>query len=159
MRSTGSDDAGQPLAQVSVTLPATAENLATVYATLAQFWTELERRVSTPPDATWRAYFDTAVGEIVSNVVRYAYSAASSDGEMSIVLLGFADRVEATFRDRGVPYAGSPIGDARMPPDSVVDALDLPEGGWGLAMTLAAVDDLQYTREADVNSWRFMKKL
>jgi anti-sigma regulatory factor (Ser/Thr protein kinase) len=159
MRSTVSDDADQPLAEVSVTLPATAENLATVYATLAQFWTELESRVPTPPDATWRAYFDTAVGEIVSNIVRYAYSAAASDGEMSVVLLGFPDRVEATFRDRGVPYAGSPIGDARMPPDSVVDVLDLPEGGWGLAMTLAAVDDLQYTREADINSWRFMKKL
>jgi anti-sigma regulatory factor (Ser/Thr protein kinase) len=74
------------------------------------------------------------------------------------VLDGYRDRVEATFRDRGVPYAGAPIGDARIPSESV-DALDLPEGGWGLAMTLAAVDHLEYTREADVNSWRFMKKL
>jgi anti-sigma regulatory factor (Ser/Thr protein kinase) len=158
MRSTISDEAGQPLAEVAVTLPATVENLATVYATLARFWTEFDDRRGTPLDATWRAYFDTAVGEIVSNIVRYAYASAATSGEMSILLRGYADRVDATFRDRGVPYAGSPVGDARMPPHSV-DALNLPEGGWGLAMTLAAVDDLQYTREADVNSWRFMKKL
>jgi anti-sigma regulatory factor (Ser/Thr protein kinase) len=158
MPSTVSEDAGRPLAEVSITLPATVESLATVYATLAQFWTELERHLSAPLDATWRAYFDTAVGEIVSNIIRYAYASATTRGEMSILLHGYVDRVEATFRDRGVPYAGSPVGDARMPPESV-DALDLPEGGWGLAMTQAAVDDLQYTREADVNSWRFMKKL
>lgn len=163
MRSTGSDDPHLLLAELRITLPATAEHLATVYATLAQFWTELEGRVARPPDVTWRAYFDTAVGEIVSNIVRYAYTPAAGDaqmyqGEMSIQLDGYADRVEATFRDRGVPYAGFPIGDARTSPDSV-DALDLPEGGWGLAMTAAAVDDLLYTREGDVNSWRLIKKL
>ncbi len=158
MRSTASDDPDQPLAEVSITLPATAENLERVYASLAQFWTRLEGRLSAPPDATWRAYFDTAVGEIVSNIVRYAYASATADGEMSMHLHGYPDRVEATFQDRGVPYAGSPIADAQLPAQSA-DALELPEGGWGLAMTLAAVDDLRYTRDADVNSWRFMKKL
>jgi anti-sigma regulatory factor (Ser/Thr protein kinase) len=77
---------------------------------------------------------------------------------MSIEVQGFKDRVEATFRDHGLPYTGSPIPDVQLPPDSS-DTLDLPEGGWGLAMTLAAVDDLSYTREADINYWRFVKKL
>jgi anti-sigma regulatory factor (Ser/Thr protein kinase) len=158
MRSTASDDPDLPLAEVSISLPATADNLARVYATLARFWTELGGRVAAPPDATWRAYFDTAVGEIVSNIIRYAYASASTDGEMTMELHGYRDRVEATFQDRGVPYAGSSIGDAHLPSQGV-DALDLPEGGWGLAMTLAAVDDLRYTRDADVNFWRFMKKL
>jgi anti-sigma regulatory factor (Ser/Thr protein kinase) len=156
MRSQASDNS-QPVAEASITLPATAEHLAEVYATLVRFWTAVEANHSSPPDGTWRAYFDTAVGEIVANIIRYAY-AASSVGEMSIVLRGFGDRVEATLQDRGVPYTGTPIGDVHVACDEV-DALDLPEGGWGLAMTLAAVDELRYTREADVNFWRFMKKL
>jgi anti-sigma regulatory factor (Ser/Thr protein kinase) len=156
MRSQTSDNS-QPLAEVSVTLPATAERLAEVYATLARFWAALQASHPSPPDGTWRAYFDTAVGEIVANIVRYAY-AASSDGEVSIALRGFGDRVEATLQDRGVPYTGASIGSAHVACDEV-DALDLPEGGWGLAMTLAAVDELRYTREADVNFWRLLKKL
>jgi anti-sigma regulatory factor (Ser/Thr protein kinase) len=156
MRSTASDDS--PLAETSTTLPATADNLARVYATLAQFWTEFGRCLPTPPDATWRAYVETAVGEIVSNIVRHAYGSTTTRGEMSIALHGYRDRVEATFRDRGLPYAGSPVDDARKL-SADIDALDLPEGGWGLAMTLAAVDDLRYTRDAEVNCWRFLKKL
>jgi anti-sigma regulatory factor (Ser/Thr protein kinase) len=150
-------DNSRPLVQVSITLPATAEHLAEVYATLARFWTALQASHPSPPDSTWRAYFDTAVGELAANIVRHAY-AASNSGEMSIALHGFGDRVEATLQDRGVAYTGSPIGEADLADDDL-DALDLPEGGWGLTMTLAAVDELRYTREADVNFWRFMKKL
>jgi anti-sigma regulatory factor (Ser/Thr protein kinase) len=156
MRSQTSDNS-RPLVEVSITLPATAEHLAEVYATLARFWSALQASHPSPPEGPWRAYFDTAVGEIVANIVRYAYS-ASSAGEMSIALRGFGDRVEATLQDRGVPYTGVPIGSPHVACDDV-DVLDLPEGGWGLAMTLGAVDELRYTREADVNSWRFMKKL
>jgi anti-sigma regulatory factor (Ser/Thr protein kinase) len=156
MRSKGSDD--PLLAEVSSTLPATAEHLASVYTTLSEFWARFERLHPSPPDSGWRAYFETAVGEIVANIMRYAYAAPSHGGEMSIKLHGFRDRVEATFQDRGVPYSGSPIADARLPPESI-ETLDLPEGGWGLAVTLAAVDHLSYTREADVNCWRLVKKL
>ena len=156
MRSQTSDQS-QPLAEVSITLPATAEHLAQVYATLARFWTALQASHPSPPDSTWRAYFDSAVGEIVANIARYAY-AASSTGEMSIALRGFRDRVEAMLQDRGVPYTGTPPGEAQAAGDEV-DVLDLPEGGWGLAITLAAVDELRYRREADVNFWRFMKRL
>ena len=157
MRSTASNEA--PLAELSMTLPATAEHLGSVYAGMSQFWAELERRHPSPPDAAWRAYFDTAVGEIVANVVRHAYADThdSADATVSIAIRGFADRVEATFRDRGVPYTGS-IADAQLPGDGA-DTLDLPESGWGLAVTLAAVDDLSYTRDADINCWRLIKKL
>jgi anti-sigma regulatory factor (Ser/Thr protein kinase) len=106
-------DQSQPLAEVSITLPATAEHLAQVYATLARFWTALQASHPSPPDSTWRAYFDSAVGEIVANIVRYAY-AASSAGEMSIALRGFRDRVEAMLQDRGVPYTGTPPGEAQV---------------------------------------------
>jgi anti-sigma regulatory factor (Ser/Thr protein kinase) len=155
MRSQVSDKS--PLAEVSTTLPATAEHLGSVYTLLAQFWTELERGHPSPPDHTWRAYFDTAVGEIVANIIRYAYVAGST-GKMCIAIDGFRDRVEATFRDRGVPYTGASPIEAQMPSENI-DALDLPEGGWGLALTLAAVDRLSYSREADINRWHFMKKL
>jgi anti-sigma regulatory factor (Ser/Thr protein kinase) len=135
MRSKASNDL--PLAEVSTTLPATAEHLGSVYAALAEFWTKLERCHPSPPDSGWRAYFETAVGEIVANIIQYAYASPSTGGEMSIDVHGFRDRVEATFRDRGAPYSGSLIPDVH----------------------LAAVDDLSYTREADINYWRFMKKL
>ncbi|MBV9323197.1 MAG: ATP-binding protein [Chloroflexi bacterium] len=156
MRSKASDN--RPVAEVSATLPATAEHLDRVYATLSQFWTELERSHPAPPDGVWRAYFDTAVGEIVTNIIRYAYASTAAGGEMSMAIQGYLDRVEATFRDRGGPYTGAPITDARLPLDSL-DVIELPEGGWGLALTLAAVDRLSYTRDADVNYWHFMKKL
>jgi anti-sigma regulatory factor (Ser/Thr protein kinase) len=156
MRSKVSND--PPLARVSITLPATAEHLSSVYALLARFWTDLQRCHPSPPDSVWRAHFETAVGEIVTNIMRHAYASPSTGGEVSIDIDGFGDRVEATLQDRGEPYSGSPIPDAQMPADSV-DALDLPEGGWGLALTLAAVDHLSYTRDADINCWRLVKQL
>ncbi|HEY1296121.1 MAG TPA: ATP-binding protein [Chloroflexota bacterium] len=156
MRSKTSNDL--PFIEVSSTLPATAEHLGSVYASLSQFWAELQRSHPSPPDETWRAQFHTAVGEIVSNIIRHAYTSTSAAGEISITIDGFHDRVEALFQDHGVPYSASPIAEARIPADRM-DVVDLPEGGWGLALTLAAVDHLSYTREADTNYWRIIKKL
>ena len=36
---------------------------------------------------------------------------------------------------------------------------ELPEGGWGLHLTRAAVDELTYTRASDTNCWRFVRRL
>jgi hypothetical protein len=57
-----------------------------------------------------------------------------------------------------VPYSAAPAADGCVPPGGI-DALDLPEGGFGLALTLAAVDDLRYTRDTGIDYWRIMKKL
>lgn len=74
---------------------------------------------------------------------------------MELRLSAFPDGVEGVFTDDGVAYEAS----ATPAPESGLDPLDLPEGGFGLALTLAAVDKLDYTRtRSGRNRWRLVKK-
>jgi anti-sigma regulatory factor (Ser/Thr protein kinase) len=147
----------RPLAEVATTVPATAAHLADLHTALGGFWTEFERAYGTPLDPVRRAQLETAVGELASNIVRHAYGATSLSGEMTLTLAGYRDRVEGTFRDAGVPYTGPPPAELTLP--DPVELAELPEGGWGLHLTLAAVDELTYTRASDTNCWRFVRRL
>src|SRR5256884_4079781 len=52
-----------------VEVTAASEHLEAVHATLARFWTGLER----PPDEQWRLLFEVAVSEIAANIVQHAH--------------------------------------------------------------------------------------
>ncbi|HET7767373.1 MAG TPA: ATP-binding protein, partial [Chloroflexota bacterium] len=131
-----------------------------VHEALERFWSAIDRASSgalTPPDASWRAEFETAVGEIAGNIMRHAHPPGAAQGSFRLRLRGFASAVEADFADHGVPYAGDLAAVPRAPTNPQ-DVMSLPEGGYGLALTLAVVDRLEYSRTgAGVNRWRLVK--
>lgn len=89
----------------------------------------------------------TAIGEIVANIVEHA--CAHLDGaQVSMGLARFADRIEATFEDPGVPF------DPGM--TTTPDAL--PQGGIGLLVVRASMDVLDYTRVGSTNHWRLVRQ-
>jgi serine/threonine-protein kinase RsbW len=97
---------------------------------------------------TDRILFETAVIEIAGNIAQHASGGSPLDFTLHLCVQ--PDRIEAEFSDRG----------RRVDVD--LDAVAVPEGlaesGRGLAMALAAVDELQYRREGPTNHWRIMRR-
>jgi anti-sigma regulatory factor (Ser/Thr protein kinase) len=148
----------RPVAEISTSVPATPAQLAEVHIALQKFWVEFERVHGAPPVAGRRAQVETAVGELASNIVRHAYgTSAALGGEMTLTLCGYEDRVEGTLLDAGAAYTGPPLAELTMP--DALELPELPEGGWGLRLTRAAVDELSYTRASGTNCWRFVRRL
>ncbi len=149
------------VAQETVELPASADGLAAVHAALDRFWTTLDRVKPHGPDPEWRARFATAVGEIAANIVRHAHPAGAPPGSLRLRLRGYATCVEAHFADRGLAYLGDLSTPPALPvaPGAAPDVLAVPEGGYGLALVLAAVDRMQYERTpTGENQWRLVKR-
>ena len=125
-----------------VEVTAASEHLEAVHATLARFWTGLER----PPDEQWRLLFEVAVSEIAANIVEHAHP------PVMIFRLTCRDRrVVAEFQDSGAGWNGRPG------PAEVLD--EIAERGRGLAMARTAVDEVAYRRVGTVNHWRLIKQL
>ena len=132
---------------------ARAESLEQVYDALECFWARLERAGLSASGQRWQLELATATVEVVANVIEHAYSTDAADRPLGVRLAFFADRAEALIVDRGRPYTPDPIG---SPPD--LD--ELPEGGWGLVVARAAVDELSYGRsEQGENRWRLLRRL
>ena len=143
------------LVEETLVVPATAEALPAVHATLDHFWQALDGAARRSPDRHWRLQFATAVLEITTNIVRHAYPAGTARDAMDLRLRAYADRVVARFADRGIPFTGTlePRG------TFVADPLALPEGGYGLALSRACVDRLAYRRTPQgTNCWRLVKR-
>ncbi len=148
------------MAQETVQVRGSADPLGPVHAALALLWAAADRVLPSPPDPTWRGEFSTAVGEISSNIVRHAYP---GDAEPAFEFRWRIDRgsVSARFLDHGRPFAAQPppAPPAPIPDDAVTVILhDVPEGGWGLALARAALDDLSYDREGGENRWLLVKR-
>lgn len=143
------------LARETLTVPTGADvpgGLDALHGGLARFWAGADGTPGAPPDGRWRLEFGTALAEIVANVLKHA--APPRPVRVSFDL--FADRVEARIDDDGLPYSPGPA-PHRAPPDPD-DPLSLPEGGYGLAIARAALDELRYERREDgTNSWRLVK--
>lgn len=141
-------------------MPASADRLASVHEALKRFWDALDRASSGSPssaNAAWRAEFETAVGEIAGNIMRHAHPPGAPLGSLRLRLRGFPTAVEAHFVDHGVPYSGGLPAGPPAPVDPE-DVQSLPEGGYGLALALAAVDRMEYSRTpAGLNRWRLVK--
>ncbi len=143
------------LAEETIAVAATAQNLAVLHAALDRFWAAVDRAVTAPPPQAWRLRFATAVLELATNVVQHAYSVDAAPGPMQVRLRAYADRSVARFADRGVPFTG-PLGPRA---EFEADPLALPEGGYGLALILACVDRLAYRRTPQgTNCWRLVKR-
>ncbi len=144
------------MVEETIVVPAAVEELPAVYAAVERFWGALDATLATPPSGSWRNCFTTAVVELATNIIRYAYPADRERGAMQLRLRAHADRVVGRLADRGVPFTGSLAG-AAMPP---VDPLALPEGGFGFALIRACVDHVAYRRTPrGTNCWRLVKRL
>lgn len=129
--------------RLELSAPATPEMLDLVHSVLEQLWAAHE-----DVTAADRARFETAVIEILGNIVEHAYELdeGSASRRFEVTLAATHTELVAAFGDDGVPMAID-LSTVGMPDD-------LAESGRGLALALAAVDDLSYTREGGRNLWR-----
>ncbi|WGL50590.1 ATP-binding protein [Nocardioides sp. BP30] len=134
-----------------LSVPARPQSLDLVHPAIEQLWSahpevgELER-----------LRFETAVIEIFANVVEHAFrnDPEDPDGDgrrLDLVLAVTGAQVEATFTDNG------------QPAELDLSVVTLPdadsESGRGLAMAIAALDDLSYEHEGGRNRWRLLVRL
>lgn len=131
--------------RLHVELPAEPESLDRVQDALARLWEE-----SPSVSMVDRIRFETAVVEVVGNVVEHAYSLDTAHGHHPgrafdvRVELG-DERLRAQISDNGLPVALD-LGAVTMPGEDA-------ESGRGLALALATVDDLSYDRVEGRNVW------
>jgi serine/threonine-protein kinase RsbW len=117
-------------------------SLERVHALLQALWSD-DSEVTAPD----RLLFETAVIEIAGNIAQHA-----PDGrplEFTLLLRLCPTRLEAEFRDRGRRV------DVDLDAAALPDAL--AESGRGLAITLAAVDELRYHRHDGRNVWHIVR--
>ena len=90
--------------------------------------------------------------------MRHAYPDDAVPARLQLRLRVYADRIEARFTDRGVPFSApaEPVG---TPAGDELDIPGIPEGGYGLALARAAVDRLDYHRTpGGLNRWRLVTR-
>ena len=140
----------------AVCRPAIPSKLESIHLMLEQFWNDMEpSRASSIPNR-WKLELSTAVAEISSNIFRHAFAGLPEPGLMELHLKLYQDRVEAEITDTGVPYTEE-VGAAAPKVD---DAADLPEGGRGLRVARAVLDELRYWRSKEsTNHWLLVKRL
>lgn len=129
-------------ARVERVLDAAPERMDDLQDLVADMW-------ATEPTvaASDRIRFEMAVVEIFGNIVEHSVRRHAGPPVRRVeVLLTVSDEsVVARFADDGRPVAID-LHEVTMPsPDA--------EDGRGLAMALAAVDDLSYERKGDINRW------
>jgi serine/threonine-protein kinase RsbW len=112
------------------------------------------RRIAEPvigPEAT--ALVDLAVTEICSNVVRHSHP-AHPEHTFEVVIRDRADTIEIEVRELGPPYS------FEIPemPSMDVDLMDLPEGGFGLAIVAESMDEFERRRDGNINITRMLKR-
>jgi len=143
------------LAEETVVLTAAASELGALHLAIDRFWARVDQVAPHPLETVWRLELTTAIAEISTNIILHAYpDGMGTTSCIELRLRLYADRIEARLIDQGVPYQ---LG--ATPSIQLDDPLELPEGGFGLAIVRAAVDRLTYHRTlAGTNCWRLTKR-
>lgn len=126
-----------------LTAPAEPASLERVHALLAEVWSDHEDVTETD-----RMFFEVAVTEVAGNIAEHAPDGAPLDFTLHVRV--HCDRMDAEFVDDG-RSAQIDLAGVAMPST-------MSESGRGLAMTLAAVDELAYRRDGDTNHWHIMRR-
>lgn len=148
-------DAQIPLGELAaipdrITLMARAEPeiLELVHAALGQLWAEHPE-----VDDMLRVRFETAVIEVLGNIIEHAYRVdaelpadVARSRRFQLVLGADERKVMAAFGDNGEP-AALDLSDVHMPGEDA-------ESGRGLPLAKAALDALHYERVDGRNLWR-----
>jgi len=124
-----------------VDVAATVASIDVVQTEFDAWWTELgEENVKT------RFAFEIAVVEIATNIVEHTHRAEGSAGRrFRLELTADATSVTAVFTDNGQP--------ADIDLSTVTMADTDEESGRGLALAIAALDSLDYSRVDGRNTW------
>jgi serine/threonine-protein kinase RsbW len=94
--------------------------------------------------------FETALAEVGANVLRYAHPEDSPEPLAEYELRLEAGTLTALLTDRGPPLHNQLS--RGMPAQT-------DESGRGLAIARKVLDELDYEREGEVNTWRLVKRL
>ena len=123
--------------------PVEPESLDLVHDRLEAFWSH-DESVSVVD----RMRFEMAVVEIVANILEHAFKLdAKARGRLLTVVLTLApDQIEAVLSDNGLP-AEIDLGAVTMPGEDATS-------GRGLALAVAAIDEVTYDRVGGRNHWR-----
>ncbi|MGZ4451847.1 MAG: ATP-binding protein [Nocardioides sp.] len=134
---------------IRVSVPARLPSLDLVQPALERLWQTHEE-----VPLRERMRLETAVVEIFVNIVQHAYRADSAQQDarrLELVLAADEAGLEATFVDNGEP-AEIDLSRVTMPDSD-------SESGRGLAMAIAALDDLRYERTGGRNRWHLLVRL
>lgn len=134
-----------PDTTIALSVPARPTSLELVHTAVAQLWSDHET-VGVPD----RIRFETAVVEIFANIVEHAFRTDPEVPDpvtrrLEVRLSASPARLEADFSDNGLP-AELDLSAVTLPDDEATS-------GRGLAMAIAAVDDLRYERHEGRNYW------
>ncbi|HEX5692196.1 MAG TPA: ATP-binding protein, partial [Roseiflexaceae bacterium] len=121
---------------------ASFHSLDTLHFTIERFWRACDTDTVSPPSGPWRSAFNTAVVEIGGNIIRHA-CVGLPDIEIRLRLRWRPGIAVACFADLGRMYQA---GFRPIITSQDYDVYDIPEGGMGLAIAQAALDQLQYRR-------------
>lgn len=108
------------------------------------------------PAVEWQLEFHLAMSEHVTNIMRHAYGLNAS-GRLYGLLSRYGDRVVLETVDTGRPFTAEAWPEK---PRAYTRWQDLPEGGYGLPLIRAVMDELHYERRGPgSNYWRLERKL
>lgn len=107
---------------------------------------------------THRFSFETALIELVSNVLRHGDD--GSGVTCSLCLQVSPLLLDATLRDDGIPITEGLVPSDQTSVDARVPMPEaLAESGRGLPLIRALVDVLGYSRDGDYNEWHIVRRL
>ncbi|MBL8057438.1 MAG: SpoIIE family protein phosphatase [Anaerolineales bacterium] len=145
-------DTPAPLAQRGFVLPVDVGRLKTLEPLVADV---LGPRAADPAQETWRHEFGLAVVEHITNLMRHAY-AGQPRGKVYGCLTRSAAALSLETMDTGGPFDPARLPD-RAP--RYASWAELPEGGYGLPLMRAVMDELTYERRDRFNFWRMSRRL
>ncbi len=139
---------GEPVS-ATLTLPARLDALGPLAEALAQFMAAL------PVDDGWRFEFDLAVCEAAANVIRHALQ-ETPERTFSVEFQHSETFARAIFTDDGNAIPDGKLDAARAGAKDDDVAL-MSEGGRGLMLIVACVDDVDY-RAGQINRLTLCKR-
>ena len=132
--------------EVRISVPCRLEKLAVVAG-------EARRLAMLSVGSEAAGLVDLAVTEICSNVIRHGHAGRPQD-TFTVHIKAIDGSIEIEVRDAGDSF------DAATPvmPSVDVDLMDLPEGGFGLALVSQTMDVFEQRHDHGINITRLIKR-
>jgi anti-sigma regulatory factor (Ser/Thr protein kinase) len=155
-----SDEEGEsrrePSFPIEIDISPDASGIDALHDAVASAWSRFTPE--SRPSTQWQSEFTTAVGEIVSNVIRHSIASSEPSSPIHVAIRRSGDSLEARLVNAGAAFEG--IVDEQSHLAESIDPLDLPEGQYGLLLARQTLDDLRYERDQQgMNVWTLVKAL